>query len=102
MATLSFATNYQVELMRSLSGPACLRTGVVGIAVNTFMGLIMTAETQYVGFDDIARTVPIETGYVGSLDTKTESADKHYLREQGRTAVERFASDMRQRGSPSS
>ena len=62
---------------------------------NIFFGLEQNCAAQNVEFADIARTIPCETGYVGTVDTQLEEADKDYLREQGRLAVARFVDDLR-------
>ena len=68
---------------------------------NIYSGLSQSCATQHVEYDDIARTIPIETGYIGTGDFANEPADKQYLRDQGRMAVERFAKDLELTQSPS-
>jgi hypothetical protein len=70
-------------------------TGVVALGGNFVNGLMQAAERQYIVFDDIARTIPIDSGYVGTLAFESEQGDKDYLMTQGRQAVERFARDLR-------
>ena len=58
-------------------------------------GMIRASERQHISHDDIGRTIPIDTRYITTLDTRTEPRDKAYLKAQGKYAVERFARDMR-------
>lgn len=66
-----------------------------GIAGNAVQGMIRATERQHISHQDIGRTIPIDTHYITTLDTKTEARDKVFLEAQGKYAVERFARDLR-------
>lgn len=61
---------------------------------NVVHGLLQGCAYMYTTAEDIARTVPIETGYVGVTDFDNELEDRRYLYEQGRLAIRRFAEDL--------
>ena len=69
-------------------------TGIGGLIGNLINGYCQMTEYVNTTNDDIARTVPIETGYVTVTDFDTEEADKHYLREQGRLAIKQWGKDL--------
>ena len=73
----------------------CALGWTAGIAGNAVQGMIRATERQHISHQDIGRTIPIDTHYITTLDTKTEARDKVFLEAQGKYAVERFARDLR-------
>ena len=88
------ARNYIENFARFRQVAPSKMSGLGSLLGNLVNGYMQMSEYVNTTTDDIARTVPIETGYITVTDFETEAADKQYLRDQGHRAIKQFASDL--------